>query len=138
MKDISDLIGRIFISIIFFYEILETIFFYTKTKELMTDYGLTWAQDSILIFALIITTLGALLVAFGYSARFGAFLLLLSWIPYTLIVYPFWNDAPDLQRESAQHFLNNLAILGGLFLLIANGSGRYSVRRLIHVMRLPK
>ncbi len=138
MKEIADLLGRIFLSTIFFYEVLDTTIFYSAAKEAMTNYGFTWMQDTVLIIVLLMLGIGAFLVAIGYFARVGATLLLLVWIPFTFIVYSFWNDAPDIQRISMLYFMRNLAIIGGLLLLLANGSGRYSVRRLIHVMRLPK
>ena len=138
MKGIADLLGRIFLGIIFFYELIDTMFFYETTKDTMTAYGITWAQDFFLVTALILIGLGALLVVIGYFARVGAVFLLLYWIPYTFIVFSFWNDAPDLQRIHALQFMRNMAVAGGLLLLLANGSGKYSVRRLIHVMRLPQ
>lgn len=138
MKGIADLLGRIFIGIIFFYEVLDTMFFYESTKETMASYGITWAQDTLLISALVLMGLGALLIFIGYFARVGAVFLLLYWIPYTLIVFSFWNDPPDMQRINALQFMRNMAVAGGLLLLLANGSGKYSVRRLIHVMRLPQ
>jgi len=138
MKEVSDLLGRIFLGIIFLYEALDTLFFYEHTKETMAEYGITFAPDFLLIVTLSILIFGAILVVIGYFARFGAFLLILYWIPFTLIVYSFWNDPPDIQRVNALFFMRNLAVLGGLLLLLANGSGQYSVKRLIHVMRLPK
>jgi putative oxidoreductase len=114
------------------------MFFYENTKETMTTYGITWAQDTFLISALVLMGLGATLVVIGYFARVGAVFLLLYWIPYTFIVYSFWNDPPDLQRLHALQFLRHLAVAGGLLLLLAHGSDKYSVKRLIHVMRLPQ
>lgn len=138
MKGIADLLGRIFLSTIFFYEVIDTIFFYGQAKQVMTNYGVTWMQDTLLITVLVMLGIGAFLVVIGYFARVGSFLLLLVWIPFTVIVYSFWNDPPDLQRVNLLYFTRNLAIIGGLLLLLAHGSGEYSVRRLIHVMRLPK
>lgn len=138
MKGIADLLGRIFLGIIFFYEALDTMFFFENTKETMTSYGITWGQDALIYLALVLLSLGALLVFIGYFARVGAVFLLIYWIPYTFIVFSFWNDPPDLQRVNALQFMVNLAVAGGLLLLLANGSGKYSVRRLIHVMRLPQ
>ena len=138
MKGISDLLGRIFLGIIFIYEGLDKLFFYTQNKTTMIEYGITFLPDFFLITTIAILFIGAFLLVIGYYTRVGAFLLMLYWIPFTLIVYSFWNDAPDLQRVNALDFMRNLAILGGLFVLLANGSGEYSVRRLIHVMRLPK
>lgn len=138
MKGIADLLGRIFLSTIFFFEVLDTIFFYSIAKESMTNYGITWMQDTLLITVLLMMGIGAFLVVIGYFARVGALLLLIVWVPFTFIVYSFWNDPPDLQREQMLFFMRNLALIGGLLLLLANGSGEYSVRRLIHVMKLPK
>jgi len=138
MKGISDLLGRIFLGIIFIYEGLDTLFFYQQTKVTMHDYGITFFPDALLVITLVILFVGAFLVVIGYYARVGAFLLCLYWLPFTLIVYSFWNDPPDLQRVNALYFMRNLAVFGGLLLLLSNGSGEYSVRRLIHVMRLPK
>ena len=138
MKGIADLLGRICLSTIFFFEVLDTIFFYNTAKEAMTNYGITWMQDTLLIVVLVMMSVGALLVVIGYFARVGSLLLLLVWVPFTFIAYSFWNDPPDLQRETMLFFMRNLAVIGGLLLLMANGSGEYSVRRLIHVMRLPK
>jgi len=138
MKGISDLLGRIFLGIIFIYEGLDTLFFYEQTKSTMAEYGLTFAPDLMIIGTLVLLFVGAFLVVIGYYARVGAFLLTLYWLPFTLIVYSFWNDPPDLQRVNALYFMRNLAVFGGLLLLLSNGSGEYSVRRLIHVLRLPK
>ncbi|MFT4533704.1 MAG: putative oxidoreductase [Saprospiraceae bacterium] len=138
MKGIADLLGRIFLSTIFFFEVLDTIFFYSNAKVSITNYGITSMQDTLLITVLVMMGIGAFLVVIGYFARVGALLLLIVWIPFTFIVYSFWNDPPDLQREQMVFFMRNLALIGGLLLLLANGSGEYSVRRLIHVMRLPK
>ncbi len=138
MKDVYDLLGRIFISILFLYEVLDTFFFYSNTKSTLSFYGITWGQDFILITGLICLTIGGILVLIGYYANIGAFLLLLYCLPYTIIVYSFWNDPIEKQQLSSLNFMKNLAICGGLLVLMANGSGKYSIRRLIHNLRLPE
>jgi putative oxidoreductase len=137
MKDIADLLGRICIALIFVYEAIDTILFYNKNKHTMTEYGITWNQDFLMYTVVIFLVIGALMVLIGYYANIGAIFLLAYWLPFTLIVYSFWNDPPSLQRLSTLNFMQNLAVCGGLLLLAANGAGKYSVRRLIHVMRLP-
>lgn len=138
MRDIADLLGRICLSLIFVYEALDTILFFENTKRTMTTYGITSNQDFLLGSLIFILILGALLVLIGYFASFGALLLLLYWLPFTLIVYSFWNDHPSVQRLNALYFMRNIAVCGGLLMLMANGAGKYSVKRLIHVLRLPK
>ncbi len=138
MKDIYDLLGRIFISLIFLYEILDIIFFWANNKETMETYGITWRQDLLLVGVLILLFIGSTLVIIGYYAGFGAFLLLLYWLPFTAVVHSFWNEPLEVQRTETLNFMSNMAICGGLLLLMANGAGKFSVRRLIHSLRLPK
>ena len=130
MKDIFDLLGRIFISFIFFFEGYDTLFFYKDTKNKMNEYGILWQQDLLLNGSIFLLILGSLLVLLGYRPSFGAILLLLYWIPVTFILYPFWDAAPELKREMSVHFIKNMAISGGLFLVLVNGAGRWSMRRL--------
>lgn len=138
MKNVADLLGRIFIAFIFLYEVYDTIGFYKQTKQTMTDYNISWNQDVLLIGILIILILGSIMVLIGYLTTLGAILLLFYWIPFTFIVYSFWDDPEEIRRLQSLYFMRNMAIAGGLLLLVANGSGKYSVKRLLHVMRLPK
>ena len=126
MKDITDLIGRILISFIFLYEAYDSIFYFKETKETMTAYGLDWNQNLLLYGSIFLLVVGGLLVLFGYRSSLGAFMLMIYWIPLTFIVHSYWNDPPDEQRMQAILFMKNLAILGGLLIVIVNGSGKYS------------
>ena len=138
MKDLLDLIGRIFISLIFLFEAYDSIAFFKHTKETMSEYGLNWQQDFLLYFTIGFLIVGGILVLIGYYVNIGAFLLLIYWVPVTFIVYSFWNDPEEIQHLHSIFFMKNIAIVGGLLLLIVNGSGRYSIKRLIDVPRLPK
>ncbi len=138
MKPIFDLLARVLLSIMFIYEVYDSITFYAKTKNTMSVYGITWNQDFLLITVITLLVLGATLVLIGYYANLGAILLLCYLIPVTFIVYSFWNDPADVKRVQSIMFMKNIAIIGGLLLLMVNGAGKYSVKRLIHVLRLPK
>lgn len=130
MKDIFDLLGRIFISFIFFFEAYDTLFFVKYTKSKMDEYGLFWQQDFLINASIFLLILGSLLVLLGYRSSFGATLLLVYWLPITFILYPFWDASPELKREMSVHFMKNMAISGGLFLVLVNGAGRWSMKRL--------
>jgi putative oxidoreductase len=138
MKDIFELMGRIFIAFVFIYEALDALVFYEKTKATMSAYGVVWQQDLVLTTLIFILIIGGFLVLIGYYASLGSVLLLLYWLPYTLIVYSFWDDPVELKRLHALYFIRNLALCGGLMLLLANGAGKYSIKRLLFIMRLPK
>ncbi len=130
MKDVTDLIGRILIAFIFLFEAYDSIYYFQATKEKMIAYGLTWNTEMLLLGGITLLILGGTLVLIGYRSGFGAILLLLYWIPVTFIVHSWWNDPIAIQREESLNFMKNLAISGGLLMIIVNGSGRYSIKRL--------
>lgn len=138
MKDYIDLLARICIAFIFLYEAYDSIVFFHKTKETMTAYGITWNQDVLLIGVILCLILGSIMILIGYYASVGGFLILLYWIPFTLIVYSFWNDALEVRRINSLYFMRNLGTAAALMLLMANGAGRFSVRRIIHTLKLPE
>lgn len=138
MKDVLDLLARFCLSAIFIFEAYDSISFFGKTKKTMSAYGIEWNQDFLLSCVIAVLVIGAILILIGYYANIGAFLVLLYMVPITFIVYSFWNDPADVQRIQSIMFMKNVAIIGGLLLLIVNGTGKYSVKRLIHVLRLPK
>ena len=80
---------------------------------------------------------GALMLLTGYRIKFGVWLLLLYWIPLTCIVYSFWNDPVETQRLNAIFFMRNIAIAGGLLVIAANGAGKYSIKRIMRVSKIP-
>lgn len=143
MKNFVDLLARILLSAIFFYEAYDVIFYAEATKSAMAAHGLTWNADLLLkggIFALV---LGAILLLIGYRVALGVTLLLMYLIPTTFIVHAFWNapvdcmvtancmEAEELYRRmQAISFMKNLAIIGGLLMVWVNGSGKWSVKRL--------
>lgn len=138
MKDVADLLGRIFLGILFIYEALDSIIFFDKTVSTMRSHGINFYPNAILVVLIIFLVVGSILVLIGYYARFGAFMLLLYWLPFTLYAYSFWNDTGNLMRINSLNFMRAMAISGGLLIMIANGAGKYSVKRLIYVMKLPK
>ena len=136
MKDVLDLVARVLLSFIFIFDAYDSIFYFEKTKEKMTAYGLTWNQDLLLIGAIFILILGGTLILIGYRSSFGSFLLLLYWVPLTFIVHSFWNDPEEIRRLQSLLFSKNIAIIGGLLMVFVNGSGRYSVKRLFATFKV--
>ncbi|MEZ4950656.1 MAG: DoxX family membrane protein [Saprospiraceae bacterium] len=136
MKDVIDLIGRIFISVIFLFEAYDSTKYFNETLRQMSLYGLTWQPKMLLLGAIILLSLGGVLVLLGYRASLGALLLLMYWIPVTFIVHSFWNDPPELVRLQSILFMKNLAVTGGLLLVLVNGSQRFSIRRLFATTRV--
>lgn len=137
MKDITDLIGRVLLSFIFLFEAYDSIRYFQSTQEIMTDYGITWRQDLLLSGTIFVLITGGILILIGYRSSLGALLLLLYWVPVTFIVHSFWNDPPDMVRFQSIQFMKNIAIIGGLLMVLVNGSGRYSIKRLFATSWVP-
>lgn len=136
MKHVLDLIGRVFLSVIFLFEAYDSIRYFKETKVQMAEFGLVWQQDMLLGTAIFGLLLGGTLVLIGYRATFGAILLLLYWVPVTLLVHDFWNKPPATLRLESIIFMKNLAIAGGLLIMLVNGAGKYSVKRLLATTRV--
>jgi len=131
MRDITDLIGRIFLSAIFIFEAVDSTLFFEKTKLTMSQFGLSWNQDMLLYGAIFFLITGGLMVLLGYRTTLGAMMLLIYWLPVTFIVHDFWNYPKDQVRMQSILFMKDIAIIGGLLMLAGKGSGRYSIKRLL-------
>lgn len=137
MRDITDLIGRIFLSAIFIFEAIDTSLFASQTRETMTRHGLNSNQDLLLYLAVFLLFTGGLMVLFGYRSTLGAIMLLIYWVPVTFMVHDFWNCDKSIElREQSILFMKNIAIIGGLLMLVGKGSGRYSIKRLLATTRV--
>jgi putative oxidoreductase len=137
MKDILDLVGRVFVAFIFLYDAFDSIIYFKETKAAMIEYGLTWNTELLLYGGIFVLLLGGTLILIGYRSGFGATLLLLYWIPVTFIVHSFWNDPESVRRMQAIMFMKNIAITGGLLIILVNESGKYSIKRLFATARVP-
>jgi putative oxidoreductase len=136
MKDITDLVGRLWLSAIFFFEAIDTSTSRSVTYDLMSRYGFTWQQDFLYNAAIFALVLGAILVAIGYRTGFGATLILIYWLPVTFAVYSFWMTDASHRNFEMVMFMKNLSIAGGLLILAANGAGKYSIKRLLATTRI--
>lgn len=103
----------------------------------MTEYGLHWSQDLLLFGAIFLLTLGGIMVLTGYRSTLGALMLLMYWVPVTLIVHDFWNANSNTEmRHGSILFMKDFAVIGGLLMIIGKGSGRYSIKRLFATTRV--
>lgn len=136
MKDITDLIGRLCLSAIFFFEAIDTSTSRVATYALMSRYGFTWQQDFLYNAAIFALVLGAILITIGYRTGFGATLILIYWLPITFTVYSFWMASEAHRNFELMMFMKNIAIAGGLLILAVNGAGKFSIKRLLATTRI--
>jgi len=137
-KKIADLAGRIILGLFFFFEAVDSIVYFRDTKETLAQYGITWAPDLLIAGSIVFLLLGSVMVIIGYYASVGALFLFTYWFVFTMIVYPFWAQDTGDKVMAIKFFSRNMAVCGGLLILIANGATGWSVKRILHTLRLPK
>lgn len=71
---------------------------------------------------------GGLALATGKGRRFGAALLAASLVPATLAKHPFWQRTdPEEKAADKNHFLKNVALMGGVLIASADTEGKPSL-----------
>ncbi len=123
MKNISLLISRIFLSIIFLRSAFGKISNFENTTNSMINHGVHFSSF-FLVCAIILLIVGGISVLVGYKPQLGAIALIIFLLPVTLI----YHLDIDNSKQMTQ-FYKNLAILGGLLLMSAYGGGDYSLDR---------
>lgn len=118
--------GRILLSLIFLLSGVNKIFDFEETTKYMVSEGMKMVPVT-LVGAIIIEVAGALCVMSGFQARFGALLLAIFLVTATLIFHDFWTLPEEAQQMQMIMFMKNLAILGGLLVVIGHGPGEISV-----------
>lgn len=76
----------------------------------------------LLISATLMELAGSLLLLLGIREKFGAALLLAMLIPTTLLFHQFWFVESSMKEIQQAMFLKNLAIMGGLILVLLYGA----------------
>ena len=116
---IIELIGRIFLSVLFLINGISKIFDYEGTIEYMENFGV----PGVLIYpAIIIEILFPILLIIGYKTRFSAIVLASFTILLAII---FHTDFSNQMQLTA--FLKNFAIAGAFLIIFVYGPNKCSI-----------
>jgi len=116
---IVELIGRIFLSVLFLIEGIGKLFTQEQVITYMEDYGV---PGILFIPAVIVEILFPLLLIVGYKTKLAALVMALFTLTVTIIFHTDFGDGMQLIS-----FLKNLAITGGFMIVIAYGSNKFSL-----------
>ncbi|HEV8717269.1 MAG TPA: DoxX family protein [Candidatus Binatia bacterium] len=124
----GPLFARILLALIFLLAGISKIGNFSGTQAYMVARGMP-ATTLLLLSATVIEIGGGLSILLGYKLRLGALLLFLFLIPTTLIFHTaFGGSFPPEQAQLQQAMLlKNLAIMGGLLAIAAQGAGAFSL-----------
>ena len=119
MTNILDLVGRIFISLVFLLSGINKIGNYEGTIGWMESLGM---PGIFLIPAIILEIIAPILIIVGYKVKISAAILSLFCIVTAVI---FHNDfSNQIQFIS---FMKNIALAGGFLFLVVNGAKDFSL-----------
>ena len=125
-SDSLILLSRVLLSLPFVYSGIDKCWRWEAAQREVAASGLPW--PTLLHLVTVVAQLsGGLSLLLGIEARLGALLLSLFLVPVTVLYHPFWKRSGADFVAEADHFLSNLAIIGGFLVIVAVGGGHFSV-----------
>jgi len=123
---LAALAGRILLSAIFIIAGISKFADWQGTAQYMGAHHVPLVPLALPIAALIELCCGLSLLL-GLGSRWMALALFLFLTPVTLMFHNFWAYAGIEQQHQLQNFFKNLAIMGGLALIVGLGPGSASL-----------
>ena len=128
MANLFDLIGRIFISLIFLLSGYNKIFNYENTVAWMEGFGM---PGFLLWPAIVLEVILPILVIIGYRTQISAIMLAIFCIATALIFH--YDFANQMQTIA---FLKNFGLAGGFLFIAANGPKEWAIEKKKRYVRL--
>lgn len=120
---LMPLIARVLLSALFLVSALRSLGAVAGTSGYFARLGVpmpgivTWV---VIAFEIV----GAVMLIAGWRTRLAAWGLVAFVVVATLLAHRFWAVDPAQYANQLNHFLKNLAVIGGLLLVAAHGPGR--------------
>jgi putative oxidoreductase len=126
-EQISPLVGRLALAWFFLTEAYARATDWDGQVALMQFMNLP-APPFLLAVAVLVMVLGGLSILLGFHARHGAMLLFGFVVVATMLGHEYWHMKTVAERAADYEiFERNVAIAGGLLLLIGMGAGPFAV-----------
>ena len=141
VQGIMTVAGRVLLALIFLMSAAgNKIPQFSKVAQLMEGQGVPMPQV-MLVGAIVFLIAGSLSIIVGFKARIGATLLLIFLLLATYFFHDCWTWPEDamwvlstnsevkmpVQQIEMISFMKNLALMGAMLFIVANGSGPMSV-----------
>lgn len=121
LRDLTEASGRVLLAVLFLLSGIGKLGAYAATGAYMSAFGVPSALLPVVIAT---EVLGALAIILGWQARLAGFLL----AGFCLLTATIFHHNLADQAQLI-HFFKDLAIAGGLLLLVVNGAGPLSLDR---------
>jgi putative oxidoreductase len=124
MNNVSVLLGRVGLSLIFILSGWGKIFAYAGTQQYLQSAGLPGA---LLPLVIAVEFGGGLAILFGFATRWVSVAL----AGFSILAAVFFHSNFGDQNQFI-HFMKNVAVAGGFLALFANGAGPFSIDALLN------
>ena len=116
---VIEVLGRIFLSMLFLIEGINKIFNYEGTIQYMESFSV---PGYLAIPAIILEILFPLLLIIGYQTKIAALVMMI----FTIVVAIIFHTNFDDQMQFIT-FFKDIAIAGGFIIIFVNGAGKFSI-----------
>jgi putative oxidoreductase len=127
---VIELIGRIFLSLIFLLGGIGKIYNQEGTIGYMESFGV---PGELLIPAIITEILFPILIIIGYKTKISALILAFTAILFAAIFHSDFSNQMEIMA-----FMKDLAISGGFLIIFFHGPGKYTLDRLLSTGGFPQ
>jgi putative oxidoreductase len=125
-ENVFSLAARILIALLFIPAGWGKLTGFSGTVGYIASVGLPLPTVAAVV-ALLIELLGGFALLAGYRARAAALVLAVFTLFASLFFHAFWSVPADQAFVNQLLFFKNIAIIGGLFSIVAHGAGQWSL-----------
>jgi len=125
---LMPLLARILLALLFLVSAVRSIGAVAGTASYLARLGVPISEVMAWV-VIAVEIVGAVMLIAGWRTRLAAWGLAAFVVVATLLAHRFWAVDPAQYANQLNHFLKNLAVIGGLLLVAAHGPGRLAFDR---------
>ncbi|GAB5379976.1 MAG: DoxX family protein [Aliiglaciecola sp.] len=121
------LLGRFLLGLYFILPGIQKITNFEMMSQYMAKHEVPMISV-LLVLTIVLQIAGGLMLIVGFRGKLAAFILAGLTLVISIFMHNFWNlpEGGNVQHET-QNFVKNMAIMAGLLVLAAQGTGRFSL-----------
>jgi putative oxidoreductase len=128
LRNLLVLVARIALAALFIREGYSKIVGFDATVAYIARGNLPLPQLAALV-AIVVELIGGVAIALGFKARWAALALAVFALSTALLFHDYWALPAERQIAQAISFWKDIAIMGGMLMVVAFGPGTWSVDR---------
>jgi putative oxidoreductase len=125
-QNLSNLFGRLLIVALFLPAGVSKLLNFQGTLGYFNSLGMPLPSLA-LVIAIVVELVGGVALILGFQTRVVAIILAIFTFAATLLGHAFWAVPAEMAFVTQLLFFKNVAVIGGLLILAANGAGKFSI-----------